>query len=187
MAAKVNNQFEKINALRSNVSNLVASAYTFNQAVKSLQGLEKKHAEACALLGVESFTVKSILAAWNSALNVEGEDGKKCLALYMPVQVTIEGTDDEGQPIEKNAYERKVNSKGVVSFKALKVRTLMTPEKWTPSIIIEGLCQSVEAGLAKLEAEVSELHAKNVLHDGAYIKVTEKDEEGGSSIHFEKA
>lgn len=185
MAAEVNNQFEKINALRSNVSNLVASTYTLNQAVKALQGLEKKHAEACALLGVESFTVKSILAAWHTDMYTINEDGNRTPALYVPVQVTLEGVDDDGQARGK-AYERKVNSKGVVSFRILKKRVLMTPEKWTPAIIIEGLCQSVEWELAKMESEVSEMHVENVMRDGAYIKVTEKDAEGGQTIRFEK-
>lgn len=181
------NQFAVINALRSKVEKLVAASGSLNQAVKALQGLENAHAEACEALGVDSFSLKTICAAWAQELMVE-VDGKKCLGLYMSEQVTIDmGVDDNGKAIVKNAYERKEGKKGV-SFKALKRRTLSVPEKWTPALIVEGLVQSTELELAKMEAEVAELHVKNVLHAGAYIKVTEKDTiTGSSSIHFEQA
>lgn len=180
-------QFEVINALRSKCEKLVAASGSLNQAVKALQGLEKAHAEACEALGVDSFSLKTVCAAWAQELMVE-KDGKKCLGLYMSEQVTIDmGVDENGKPIEKNAYERKEGKKGI-SFKSLKRKTLQVPEKWTPALIVEGLVQSTELELAKLEAEVAELHAQNVLKAGAYIKVTEKDTvTGGSSIHFEKA
>jgi hypothetical protein len=180
------NQFEVINALRSKCQDLVAASGSLNQAVKALAGLEKKYAEACELLGVESFGLKSVCAAWSSELMVE-VDGRKCLGLYVPTQVLVEGTDDEGQPIQKNAYERKEGKKGV-TFKALKVRKLQVPAKWTPALIVEGLVQSAQIELAKLEAEVSEMHAENQLREGVWVKNTEKDSETGStSISFVKA
>lgn len=183
---KSENQFAVINALRSKCQDLVAASGSLNQAVKALAGLEKKYAEACELLGVDSFGLKSVCGAWSSDLMVE-VDGRKCLGLYVPTQVVVEGVDEEGQPVEKNAYERKEGKKGV-TFKALKVRKLQVPEKWTPALIVEGLVQSAEVDLAKLEAEVSEMHAQNQLKAGVYIKVTEKDTVTGStSIHFERA
>lgn len=187
MKKSENNQFAVINALRSKCEKLVAASGSLNQAVKALQGLEKAHAEACEALGVDSFSLKTVCAAWAQELMVD-VDGKKCLGLYMSEQVTIDmGVDEDGKPIVKNAYERKEGKKGV-SFKSLKRKTLQVPEKWSPALIVEGLVQSTELELAKLEAEVAELHAQNVLKAGAYIKVTEKDTvTGGSSIHFEKA
>lgn len=188
MKKSENNQFAVINALRSKCEKLVAASGSLNQAVKALQGLEKAHAEACEALGVDSFSLKTVCAAWAQELMVE-VDGKKCLGLYMSEQVTIGmGVDENGKPIEKNAYERTESKKGVVKFKSLKRRTLQVPEKWTPALIVEGLVQSTELELAKLEAEVAEMHVQNQLKDGAYIKVTEKDSvTGGMTVRFEKA
>lgn len=172
-------QFAAINQLRRKVETLVEKSYSLNQAVKALQGIAAE--EELAALGLESFAVKKVVDAWSSDLKVTSEEGKEQLALYVPQVVTVTVTDPEtGEPKEVNVYERKDGKKGV-SFKALKVRVLSVPEKWTPSIIIEGLVQSRELELAKLEAEVSIMHRDNVLRSGAYRKVTEKDAETGTT------
>ena len=181
---KNEDKFAVINALRNKVANLVEKAYTLNQAVKALQGITCD--EELKALGLESFALANVCKAWAADLKVESaEGGKPQLALYTSTPVTVTVTID-GEPVEKNAYERTEGKKGI-RFKALKVRTLQVPEKWTPSIIVEGLVQSRELALAKMEAEVSEMHRDNVLRDGAYIKVTERDAEGGMSVHYEKA
>ena len=188
MATKSNNQFEKINALRSTVKDMVAASGTLNQAVKALAGLEKKYAEACEALGVDSLGLKSVIGAWSSDLRVEGADGRMNLALYVNTIVTVPTgeVDEEGNPICKNAYERVEGKNGSIKFKALKVRTIVAPEKWTPSLIIEGLVQSMELEQAKLEAEVARMHANNQIRKGVFVKVTENNTEDGSqSIRFE--
>ena len=188
MATK--NQFAVINSLRKKVSTLVEKSYTLNQAVKSLQGIASE--EELEALGLKSFALANVQAAWADALRVDDGEGNMRLGLYTDVQVTVETTDPEtGEPKEVNAYERKEGKgkrAGVITFKALKVRMLTIPEKWTPSVIVEGLVQSKEWELAKLEAEVSLMHRDNVLRDGAYRKVTDKDTTTGTTTtRFEKA
>ena len=55
MTKKTNKSVSKINALRAKCQPVHTAAGTFNQAVKSLSGLESKHAEVLESLGIESF------------------------------------------------------------------------------------------------------------------------------------
>lgn len=182
-----NNQFEKINALRASVKDVNAAACTFNQAVKALSGLETKYAEVAEKLGVESFGFKAVCGAWAEALHVSDE-GKSKMALYMSetAKVTVAGSN--GEPKEVNAYEKTMNKKGVVSFKAIKLRTLTTPSAWSAAIIVEGLVQSTELEEAIEEAKVAQEHFDALVESGeVYVKVAEKGADGSSSIRYELA
>lgn len=180
---KVENQFARINALRSSVKGLVNQAGTLNQAVKALAGLEKSCSEALAGLNVEKFTLKNIMGAWSNGLKLQGEDGRDVLALYLPEQVKVSITTEEGTTKEVNAYERIEGKKGV-KFAALKTRTLQAVDVWTPALIIEGLVQSAELAEAEAEARAAELHANEVVATRAYRKEVEKVGDGTQIITF---
>ena len=166
-----------LNALRSRVANVTTEAGTFNQARKALMGLEKKCADALTALNLSDFNLSSIKAAWADELKIEGR-----LALYINVteQISV-GTNDKGEPIMKNCYEKTENKKGDVKYKVLKRRFIVEPEAWSAPLIIEGLVQSHELTLAKLEAEVANMHVNNALRKGVYIKEVAQHADGSST------
>ena len=102
----------KINALRSKCQPVHVAAGTFNQAVKSLAGLESKHAEVLEALGIESFGFKSVCAGWADALRIS-VDGKPVMGLYMSEAAKVTVTNEKGEPKEVNMYERIETKKGV--------------------------------------------------------------------------
>ena len=183
---KSENNVTKINALRAKCQPVHAAAGTFNQAIKSLQGLESKHAEVLESLGIESFSFKSVCAGWADALRVN-IDGKEVMGLYMSESAKFIVTDAEtGKTKEVNMYERIETKKGV-KYVGVKVRTLTTPKLWDDGIILEGLCQSVELAEAQKEAADSEAHKEDLLTKGeVYIKKTAKGADGSISTTFEK-
>lgn len=185
--SNANKNFEKINALRAKVANVNASACSFNQAVKSLGGLEAKYEDVLADLGIASFGFKNICGAWAEDLHTS-KDGKPVMALYQTETAKVTVTNAKGEPKEVNAYERIVNKKGEVSFKAIKVRTLSTPKAWSAAVILEGLVQSVELDAAKEEAKVADEYFVNLVEEGeVYIKCTEKNVDGSVRTYYEQA
>ena len=182
---KSENNITKINALRAMCSPVHAAAGTFNQAVKSLAGLESKHAEVLESLGIESFGFKNVCAGWADALRIN-VDGKDVMGLYMSETAKVTITDAKGEPKEVNMYERIETKKGV-KYVSVKVRTLTTPKLWDDGLILEGLCQSAELAEAKKEAADAESHKAELLAKGeVYIKKTAKGEDGSMTVTFEK-
>lgn len=182
---KSENNITKINALRAKCQPVHAAAGTFNQAVKSLSGLESKHAEVLEALGIESFGFKSVCAGWADALRIS-VDGKPVMGLYMSETAKVTVTDAKGEPKEVNMYERVETKKGV-KYVSVKVRTLTTPKLWDDGIILEGLCQSVYLGDAQQEADVAEAHVADLMSSGeVYIKKTAKGADGSITTTFEK-
>ena len=185
MTKKTNNSVSKINALRAKCQPVHAAAGTFNQAVKSLQGLESKHAEVLESLGIESFGFKNVCGGWADALRIN-VDGKPVMGLYMSEAAKVTVTNEKGEPKEVNMYERIETKKGV-KYVSVKVRTLTTPKLWDDGLILEGLCQSVYLGDAQQEAEVAEVHKADLLAAGqVYIKKTAKGADGSITTTFEK-
>lgn len=183
-----NDIFSVINNLRSKVKDVNSAACTFNQAVKSLAGLDEKYPEVAEALGIEKFNFKSICSVWADDLHIE-KDGKAAMALYMTEAAKITVTNEKGEPKEVNMYEKVTNKKGVVTFKSVKRRVLATPSAWSPALILEGLVQSTCLSLAKMEAEQAERHYNDIMsveQEGVpYIKVTEKGADGSSVIRYE--
>ena len=185
MKNSANNSVTKINALRAKCQPVHAAAGTFNQAVKSLSGLESKHAEVLESLGIESFGFKSVCAGWADALRIN-VDGKDVMGLYMSETAKVTVTDAKGEPKEVNMYERIETKKGV-KYVSVKVRTLTTPKLWDDGIILEGLCQSAELDEAKKEAADAEAHVADLMSSGeVYIKKTAKGADGSITTTFEK-
>ena len=175
----------KINALRAKCSPVHTAAGTFNQAIKSLAGLESKHAEVLEALGIESFGFKSVCAGWADALRIN-VDGKDVMGLYMSETAKVTITDEKGEPKEANMYE-KVETKKGVKFVSVKVRVLGTPKLWDDGVILEGLCQSAELADAQKEAADAEAHKADLLAKGeVYIKKTAKGADGSMTVTFEK-
>ena len=186
MTKKTNNSVTKINALRAKCQPVHAAAGTFNQAIKSLQGLESKHAEVLEALGIESFGFKNVCGGWADALRIS-VDGKPVMGLYMSETAKVTVTDAKGEPKEVNMYERTVNKKGEVKYVSVKVRTLTTPKLWDDGIILEGLCQSVYLGDAQQEADIAEAHVADLMSSGeVYVKKTAKGADGSITTTFEK-
>ena len=174
----------KINALRSKCQPVHTAAGTFNQAVKSLQGLESKHAEVLEDLGIENFGFKSVCAGWADALRIN-VDGKAVMGLYMSETAKVIVCEGE-EPKEVNMYE-KVETKKGVKFVSVKVRNLTTPKLWDDGVILEGLCQSAELAEAQKEAADAEAHKADLLAKGeVYIKKTAKSADGSMTVTFEK-
>lgn len=174
----------KINALRSKCQPVHAAAGTFNQAIKSLQGLESKHAEVLEALGIESFGFKNVCAGWADALRIN-VDGKAVMGLYMSETAKVIVYEGE-EPKEVNMYEKVETKKGVV-FRSVKVRTLTTPKLWDDGVILEGLCQSAELADAQKEAADAEAHVADLMSSGeVYIKKTAKGTDGSIVTTFEK-
>lgn len=174
----------KINALRSKCQPVHAAAGTFNQAIKSLAGLESKHAEVLEALGIESFGFKNVCAGWADALRIN-VDGKDVMGLYMSETAKVIVYEGE-EPKEVNMYE-KVETKKGVKFVSVKVRTLTTPKLWDDGVILEGLCQSAELAEAQKEAADAEAHKAELLAKGeVYIKKTAKGADGSITTTFEK-
>lgn len=186
MTKKTNNSVSKINALRAKCQPVHTAAGTFNQAVKSLQGLESKHAEVLEALGIESFGFKNVCAGWADALRIN-VDGKDVMGLYLSETAKVTITNEKGEPKDVNMYERTVNKKGEVKFVAVKVRTLATPKLWDDGVILEGLCQSAELADAQKEAADAEAHKADLLAKGeVYIKKTAKGADGSMTVSFEQ-
>lgn len=184
---KKSENISKLNQLRNKVKDVHTAAGTFNQAVKSLAGLESKHAEVLEALGIESFGFKNVCGGWADALRIN-VDGKPVMGLYLSEPAKVMSTNAKGEPKEVNAYERIETKKGV-KYVSVKVRTLTTPKLWDDGAILEGLCQSAELGEAQEEARLAEAHKNELIEAGeVYIKVTEKDSvTGGMTVRFEKA
>jgi hypothetical protein len=181
---KKNSNISKINALRSKCQPVHAAAGTFNQAIKSLQGLESKHAEVLEALGIESFGFKNVCAGWADALRIN-VDGKDVMGLYMSETAKVIVYEGE-EPKEVNMYE-KVETKKGVKYVSVKVRTLTTPKLWDDGIILEGLCQSAELAEAQKEAADAEAHKADLLAKGeVYIKKTAKGTDGSITTTFEQ-
>ena len=187
MTKKNSKSVSKINALRAKCQPVHTAAGTFNQAVKSLAGLESKHAEVLEALGIESFGFKNVCAGWADALRIN-VDGKDVMGLYMSETAKVTITDENGKVKDVNMYERIETKKGV-KYVSVKVRTLTTPKLWDDGVILEGLCQSAELVEAQEEARLAEAHKNDLIEKGeVYIKVTEKDSvTGGMTVRFEKA
>lgn len=182
---KSENNITKINALRAKCSPVHAAAGTFNQAVKSLSGLESKHAEVLESLGIESFGFKNVCAGWADALRIN-IDGKNVMGLYMSETAKVTVTDAKGEPKEVNMYE-KVETKKGVKYVSVKVRTLTTPKLWDDGVILEGLCQSAELTDAQKEASDAAAHVAELLASGeVYIKKTAKGADGSITTTFEQ-
>ena len=174
----------KINALRAKCQPVHVAAGTFNQAVKSLSGLESKHAEVLEALGIESFGFKNVCGGWADALRIS-VDGKPVMGLYMSETAKVIVYEGE-EPKEVNMYERIETKKGV-KYVSVKVRTLTTPKLWDDGIILEGLCQSAELAEAQKEAKDAEEHKADLLAKGeVYIKKTAKGADGSMTVTFEK-
>ena len=185
MTKKVNNSVSKINALRAKCQPVHTAAGTFNQAIKSLAGLESKHAEVLEALGIESFGFKNVCAGWADALHIN-VDGKDVMGLYMSETAKVTVTNEKGEPKEVNMYERIETKKGV-KYVSVKVRVLGTPKVWDDGIILEGLCQSAELEEAKKEAVDAKAHVADLLSSGeVYIKKTAKGADGTITTTFEK-
>ena len=186
MTKKTNKSVSKINALRAKCQPVHTAAGTFNQAVKSLSGLESKHAEVLEALGIESFGFKNVCAGWADALRIN-VDGKDVMGLYMSETAKVTITDENGKAKDVNMYERTVNKKGEVKFVAVQLRTLTTPKLWDDGVILEGLCQSAELADAQKEAADAEAHKADLLAKGeVYIKKTAKGTDGSMTVTFEK-
>lgn len=184
MTKKNSKSVSKINALRAKCQPVHAAAGTFNQAIKSLTGLESKHAEVLEALGIESFGFKSVCAGWADALRIN-VDGKAVMGLYMSETAKVIVYEGE-EPKEVNMYE-KVETKKGVKFVSVKVRTLTTPKLWDDGVILEGLCQSAELAEAQKEAADAEAHKADLLAKGeVYIKKTAKGADGSMTVTFEK-
>ena len=185
MTKKNLNSVSKINALRSMCSPIHTAAGTFNQAIKSLQGLEKKHEDVLEALGIENFSFKSLCAGWADALRIN-VDGKDVMGLYISETAKVTITDENGKAKEVNMYE-KVETKKGVKFVSVKVRTLTTPKLWDDGMILEGLCQSVELADAQEEAKAAEEHKAELLAKGeVYVKKTAKGTDGSITTTFEQ-
>ena len=185
MKNSANNSVTKINALRAKCQPVHAAASTFNQAIKSLAGLENKHAEVLESLGIESFGFKNVCGGWADALRIS-VDGKPVMGLYMSESAKVTVTDAKGEPKEVNMYERIETKKGV-KYVSVKVRTLTTPKLWDDGVILEGLCQSAELADAQEEAKVAEAHKADLLAKGeVYIKKTAKAADGSMTVTFEQ-
>ena len=185
MTNKNSKSVSKINALRSKCQPVHAAAGTFNQAIKSLQGLESKHAEVLEALGIESFGFKNVCGGWADALRIS-VDGKPVMGLYMSETAKVTITDAKGEPKEVNMYE-KVETKKGVKYVSVKVRTLTTPKLWDDGVILEGLCQSAELADAQKEASDAAAHVAELLAKGeVYIKKTAKGTDGSIVTTFEK-
>lgn len=184
---KKNENISKLNQLRNKVKDVHTAAGTFNQAVKSLSGLESKHAEVLEALGIKSFGFKSVCDGWADALRIN-VNGKPVMGLYLSEAAKVTVTNEKGEPKEVNMYERVETKKGV-KYVSVKVRTLTTPKLWDDGVILEGLCQSAELAEAQEEARLAEQHKNDLIEKGeVYIKVTEKDSvTGGMTVRFEKA
>ena len=184
MTKKNSKSVSKINALRAKCQPVHTAAGTFNQAVKSLAGLESKHSEVLEALGIESFGFKSVCAGWADALRIN-VDGKAVMGLYMSETAKVIVYEGE-EPKEVNMYE-KVETKKGVKFVSVKVRTLTTPKLWDDGVILEGLCQSAELAEAQKEAADAEAHKADLLAKGeVYIKKTAKGADGSMTTTFEK-
>ena len=184
MKNSANNSVTKINALRAKCQPVHAAAGSFNQAIKSLQGLESKHAEVLESLGIESFGFKNVCGGWADALRIN-VDGKPVMGLYMSESAKVIVYEGE-TPKEVNMYERIETKKGV-KYVSVKVRTLTTPKLWDDGIILEGLCQSAELDEAKKEAADAEAHVADLMSSGeVYIKKTAKGADGSITTTFEK-
>ena len=182
---KSENNITKINALRAKCQPVHAAAGTFNQALKSLQGLESKHAEVLEALGIETFSFKSVCSGWADALRIS-VDGKPVMGLYMDETVKVKVTDANGKTKEVNMYERVETKKGV-KYTSVKTRVLGTPKLWDDALILEGLCQSAELAEAQKEEKDADAHAAELMSKGeVYIKRTSKDEDGSIVTTFEK-
>lgn len=118
------------------------------------------------MLRMEALNYKSIKAAWSNELKVEGK-----LALYMARPVRVKFGSDDAKPAA--IYEKKEKKDGTPKYEAVKLRTLISPDEWTPRIILEGIVQSKNLELAKLEAEVSEMHYNNLIN-GKKVYVAQK-------------
>ena len=185
MTKKNSKSVSKINALRAKCQPVHAAAGTFNQAVKSLQGLESKHAEVLEALGIESFGFKNVCGGWADALRIS-VDGKPVMGLYMSETAKVTVTDAKGEPKEVNMYERIETKKGV-KYVSVKVRTLTTPKLWDDGVILEGLCQSAELAEAQKEAADAEAHKADLLAKGeVYVKKTAKGADGSIVTTFEQ-
>ena len=185
MTKKNSKSVSKINALRAKCQPVHAAAGTFNQAIKSLSGLESKHAEVLEALGIESFGFKNVCGGWADALRIS-VDGKPVMGLYMSETAKVTVTDAKGEPKEVNMYERIETKKGV-KYVSVKVRTLTTPKLWDDGVILEGLCQSAELAEAQKEAADAEAHKADLLAKGeVYIKKTAKGADGSITTTFEK-
>lgn len=184
MTKKSNNSVTKINALRAKCQPVHTAAGSFNQAVKSLAGLESKHSEVLEDLGIESFGFKNVCAGWADALRIN-VDGKDVMGLYMSETAKVMVYEGE-EPKEVNMYE-KVETKKGVKYVSVKVRTLTTPKLWDDGVILEGLCQSAELAEAQKEAADAEAHKADLLAKGeVYIKKTAKGADGSITTTFEK-
>ena len=185
MTKKNSKSVSKINALRAKCQPVHTAAGTFNQAIKSLQGLESKHAEVLEALGIESFGFKNVCGGWADALRIS-VDGKPVMGLYISETAKVTVTDAKGEPKEVNMYE-KVETKKGVKYVSVKVRTLTTPKLWDDGVILEGLCQSAELADAQKEAADAEAHKADLLAKGeVYIKKTAKGADGSITTTFEK-
>ena len=185
MTKKNSKSVTKINALRAKCQPVHTAAGTFNQAIKSLQGLESKHAEVLESLGIESFGFKNVCGGWADALRIS-VDGKPVMGLYMSETAKVTVTDAKGEPKEVNMYERIETKKGV-KFVAVQVRTLTTPKLWDDGVILEGLCQSAELADAQKEAADAEAHKAELLAKGeVYIKKTANGADGSITTTFEQ-
>ena len=186
MTNKNSKSVSKINALRAKCQPIHTAAGTFNQAIKSLQGLESKHAEVLESLGIESFGFKNVCGGWADALRIN-VDGKDVMGLYISETAKVTITDENGKAKDVNMYERTVNKKGEVKFVAVQVRTLTTPKLWGDGVILEGLCQSAELADAQKEAADAEAHKADLLAKGeVYIKKTAKGADGSVTVTFEQ-
>lgn len=184
MTKKTNKSVSKINALRAKCQPVHTAAGTFNQAVKSLSGLESKHADVLEALGIESFGFKNVCAGWADALRIN-VDGKDVMGLYLSETAKVIVYEGE-EPKEVNMYE-KVETKKGVKYVSVKVRTLTTPKLWDDGVILEGLCQSAELADAQKEAADAEAHKADLLASGeVYIKKTAKGADGSITTTFEK-
>ena len=185
MTKKNSKSVSKINALRAKCQPVHAAAGTFNQAVKSLSGLESKHAEVLESLGIESFGFKNVCGGWADALRIS-VDGKPVMGLYMSETAKVTVTDAKGEPKEVNMYER-IETKNGVKYVSVKVRTLTTPKLWDDGVILEGLCQSAELAEAQKEAADAEAHVADLMSSGeVYIKKTAKGTDGSITTTFEQ-
>lgn len=167
-----------LNELRNNVKGLKIKTHSFAQAVKACAGVATQ-GELDAL-GLESFSIANVRKAWSADLRTINEEGKERLALYMSAVVKQTVTED-GKEKDVNVYERVEGKKGV-TFKTLKERVLTCPEAWTPDLVIEGLCQSRFATLAKEDAEEVCKHAQETSE--RYQKIVKKDEQGFMTTTF---
>ena len=169
-----------LSELRKKVENVSKKATTLSQACKSLQGAATK-AEAAAL-GVTSFNLKNVVAAWAPEFCTVDENGQTIVKMYLPQTYKVEVCNEDGEPVEVTAYEKTEGKKGV-TYKTMKRRVLTAPEAWTPAIIVEGLCQCRFVELAQEEAATAEKHIQEV--EFLYKKVVKKAADGSITTTFE--